>query len=374
MSTPSQTTPASASNLNSSQTTPASTSNLNSNSTSTSTLNPDSNITTTTTTWYPCGLLNGHATHPYAIIILNQPMNPNALDAVIDGAAVLVCADAGADRLYRYQKQYQSQNQSQNQNQIRTKVDHDESTKSRAKDQPKDHDHDPDQNQNQNQSSQKHHHSPSHSHRRNRLPDAIIGDLDSLSRVVEEHYRSRGVTVIQDPDQYSTDFTKCLKWIRRWCVEQQQQQQQHQHQHQHQQQHYNDTIMDVVVIGGLGGRVDQGFSQIHHLYMAETDPNLLQGRIYLLSEQSLSFVLANGDNLIHVEPGYFEENVGIIPVLGRSLLTTHGLEWDVEQWPTQFGGQLSTSNHIRSDEIQIAFQGPRPLFTMELDKRFARGE
>jgi len=88
-----------------------------------------------------------------------------------------------------------------------------------------------------------------------------------------------------------------------------------------------------------------------------------------LSEQSLSFVLANSKNLIHIEPGYFEENVGIIPVLGRTFITTKGLEWDVDHWPTEFGGQVSTSNHIRSDQIEITFEGPRPLFTVELAGR-----
>jgi len=165
--------------------------------------------------------------------------------------------------------------------------------------------------------------------------------------------------VTKDPDQYATDFTKCLRWIRRRSSKQPES---------------PHGAMDVVVLGGIGGRVDQGFSQIHHLFMAENNVELLKGRIYLLSEQSLSFVLADNDNLIHIEPGYFAENVGIIPVLGRTLLTTKGLEWDVEQWPTEFGGQVSTSNHIRSDKIEIAFQGPRPLFTMELDKRLTAAD
>ncbi|KIX05487.1 thiamine pyrophosphokinase [Rhinocladiella mackenziei CBS 650.93] len=259
----------------------------------------------TVTDWYPCSLLNSNPTHPYAIIILNQPINKNALNAVIDSASLLICADAGADRLYKYDQ--------------------------RAK-----------------------------NGYRHRLPDAIIGDLDSLTRPVEEHYRARGVQVIKDPDQYSTDFTKCLRWIRAWSTNC---------------NGSEDMTMDVIALGGLGGRVDQGFSQIHHLFMAENDGELLRGRIYLLSEQSLSFVLANYDNVIHIEPGYFEENVGIIPVLGRAVLSTKGLEWDVNQWPTEFGGQVSTSNHIRSNKIEIKFQGPRPLFTMELDKRLtAAGE
>ncbi|KIW39978.1 thiamine pyrophosphokinase [Exophiala oligosperma] len=252
------------------------------------------------TDWYPCGLLNNKPTNPYAVLILNQPINKNALNAVIQSASLLVCADGGANRLLEY--------------------DHN-ATNGFEK----------------------------------RLPDAIIGDLDSITQPTERYYRSRGVQVVRDPDQYSTDFTKCLKWIRdrttKVAIS-------------------SDSTMDVVVLGGLGGRVDQGFSQVHHLYLAENDKELLTGRIYLLSEQSLSFVLADSINLVHLEAGYFEENVGIIPILGRTLITTKGLEWDVDQWPTEFGGQMSTSNHIRSNMIELSFDGPRPLFTLELHQCF----
>ncbi|KAJ4518928.1 thiamine pyrophosphokinase [Exophiala dermatitidis] len=280
----------------------------------TTTAPPPVSTNTTVPEWHPTGLLSGHPTRPYAIIILNQPINYKALDAVIDHADLLVCADAGADRLYKYHQQQQDQQQQ---------------------------------------------HLPLRPQTRPhiRLPDAIVGDLDSLSPQVEHHYRAQGVQVIKDPNQYSTDFTKCLKWIRRTV--------------EHSQQssltlagpQECEVVMDVVVLGGLGGRVDQAFSQIHHLYMASNDSDLLVGRIYLLSESSLSFVLAEPDsdsttpsssttttttsilNIIHVPESkqgfsYFEENVGIIPVLGRCHITTTGLEWDVEDWPTEFGGQM----------------------------------
>ena len=212
-----------------------------------------------------------------------------------------------------------------------------------------------------------------------RLPDVIVGDLDSLTGKVEEYYREKGVKVVKDPDQYSTDFTKCLKYVRDWAMSRSR---------QSEADHVQDDTVDMVVLGGLGGRVDQGLSQIHHLFMAENNPSLLKGRIYLLSEQSLSFVLSLSPrfgsmtsdsrddcntNVIHLEPGCFAENVGILPVLGRTLLTTRGLEWDLERWPTEFGGQVSTSNHIRADTIEIEFEGPRPLFTMELETRFTAG-
>ena len=291
------------------------------------------------THWHPTSIFSGqHRERPYAIIVLNQLINNNALDAVITNAALLVCADGGANRFYEYEAE--NGRYSEGVKGVR---------------------------------------------RQCRLPDAIIGDLDSLNKDVQRYYTSQGVEIVDDPDQYSTDFTKCLKFIRQWAISRS-------HQSRSSYEHDEGDMMDVVVLGGLGGRVDQGFSQIHHLFMAENDAAMLKGRIYLLSEQSLSFVLSaspssdsatssnsHGDssntNMIHLEPGYFAENVGILPILGRTLLTTRGLEWDVEKWPTEFGGQLSTSNHIRADKIEIGFAGPRPLFTLELEKRLsASGE
>ena len=245
------------------------------------------------TEWYPARLLEENPVRPYAIIVLNQPINNHALNAVIASASLLLCADAGADRLKEYDKQLNL---------------------------------------------------------RMRKPDAIVGDLDSLSIEARQHYEAQGVTIVHDPDQYSTDYTKCLKWLRKTWDEQK----------------GYDEYLDVVVMGGLGGRVDQGFSQVHHMYMALQDRHLLHGSIYLLSEQSLTFVLEAGDNEIHVNRSTFAENVGIIPVLGRTKISIKGFEWDVTDWSTEFGGDVSTSNHIRSDLLKVFVDGPRPLFTLEL--------
>jgi thiamine pyrophosphokinase len=41
--------------------------------------------------------------------------------------------------------------------------------------------------------------------------------------------------------------------------------------------------------------------------------------------------------------------VGLIPLKEPSHITTKGLEWDVTDWKTQIGGNLSTSNHVSPD-------------------------
>lgn len=160
----------------------------------------------------------------------------------------------------------------------------------------------------------------------------------------------------------------------------------------------------MIVLGGLGGRVDQAFSQIHHLYTASTSSppaaDRPPGDLYLISEESITFLLQTGLNTILTPGGsllekqsrriaasrreahrdsatestvaldegpelYLSENVGIIPVGGCAVIDTKGLEWDVHDWKTEFGGQVSTSNHIRAESIEVKTTMP-VLFTMEL--------
>ncbi|KAL2753150.1 hypothetical protein ACRALDRAFT_1083592 [Sodiomyces alcalophilus JCM 7366] len=181
--------------------------------------------------------------------------------------------------------------------------------------------------------------------------DTIIGDLDSLLPCVRKHYTSlaRATRVIHDADQESTDYGKAVAWVRS--------------------QHLR--CPDIVALGGLGGRVDQGLSQLHHLYLFQPGPGYELGRAFLLSGRSLTFLLKPGTHLIRVRDGkgdVFGKHVGIIPLGEPSIITTKGLEWDVENWETRFGGRMSTSNHILP-ETQVVEVGTTAsvLFTVALE-------
>ncbi|KAK3290444.1 thiamine pyrophosphokinase [Chaetomium fimeti] len=229
----------------------------------------------------------------------------------------------------------------------------------------------------------------------------IIGDLDSLTPAVRSYYESHKPTgpktrVIRDPDQYSTDFGKAVAYIR----------QQHSHTttattttattttaSSEPQTHPNDDSsitnqpLDIVAIGGLGGRVDQGLSQLHHLYLFQRGADYADGRVYLFSGESLTFLLKPGRHRIRVRDAnrdsggagdgdgdgvsgtgdVFGKHVGILPVGGPSRITTSGLEWDVSDWETWFGGPMSTSNHVLpTTEVVEVETTAEVLFTIAL--------
>lgn len=176
------------------------------------------------------------------------------------------------------------------------------------------------------------------------IPNIIHGDLDSLRDDVRAYYASHGVEVSQDHDQYSTDFGKTMDKISS-------------------RSHAN-SIKDVLVLGTLAGRVDQGLGLLHEMIREETKHPTL--RLWLFSETSLSFILRAGHHIIRglQTSGLFTENIGLLPVWGPSTISTEGLEWDVKDWYTNMGGQVSTSNHVKADEVHVATSAPM-LFTVE---------
>ncbi|KAF7558352.1 hypothetical protein G7046_g5790 [Stylonectria norvegica] len=178
----------------------------------------------------------------------------------------------------------------------------------------------------------------------------IIGDLDSLKPAVRDFYSSQPspATVIHDTDQESTDFGKAINWIRK-----------------------DHPGIDIVALGGIGGRVDQGVSQLHHLYRFQSDPNYSTGRLFLLSGSSLTFLLKRGKHQIQVredgERDVFGKYVGIIPLKEPARISTKGLEWDVTDWETEIGGQLSTSNHVLPETQVVHIETDKDvLFTIAL--------
>lgn len=188
----------------------------------------------------------------------------------------------------------------------------------------------------------------------------IIGDLDSLTPTTREYFttRPKPTQIIHEFDQYSTDFGKAVKHIRSSTASS------------------SHEPIDIVAMGGLGGRVDHGLSQLHHLYLFQTEPSYAEGRMFLVSGESLTFLLKVGRHRIRVRDkdaagktlaDVFDKYVGIVPIKEPSVISTKGLEWDVEDWKTEFGGMVSTSNHVLPETEVVEVETTKDvLFTIAL--------
>jgi thiamine pyrophosphokinase len=175
------------------------------------------------------------------------------------------------------------------------------------------------------------------------LPTTIHGDLDSLSAHTRACYAKLGVEISQDPDQYSTDFGKGISKVLT----------------------AKPDLRDLLVLGSLSGRVDQGIGLLHELFR-EQKYRHPEVRFWLFSEASVSVVLSPGTTVLHlpVGEGLITRNVGILPVYGRAVISTRGLEWDVEGWETEMGGQVSSSNHVVEEWVEVRTDR-EVLFTVE---------
>lgn len=199
--------------------------------------------------------------------------------------------------------------------------------------------------------------------------------------------------VTHDPDQYSTDFGKALKQIRAYgtCagesfvpVDVPAKEPEDTSAYD-----FGDTpdygaVGEVLVLSGIGGRVDQGLGLLHEI--AREQGRWPAVRIVLISDSSVSFVLGGtmseeggadaplpAADVVHMSPAdgtpgawrkILVKNMGIVPVFGPSRIWTKGLEWDVEDWSTEMGKMVSTSNHVVEDVVEVRSTA-RVLFTIE---------
>ncbi|KAI9503196.1 thiamine pyrophosphokinase [Coemansia spiralis] len=163
------------------------------------------------------------------------------------------------------------------------------------------------------------------------VPNAIVGDLDSLRKTPRSYYEKQGAAVCNYSDQNSTDFMKGLLYI--------------------------DTVLRagkdsqdciVVVFGGLGGRLDHTMHTLKVLFN-----NHLKRQIIVISESNLTFVLPSGKNKILTNKSVDGPTCGILPLAGETKLTTRGLRWNLDNHPSSFEGLMSTSNIVDEPEIYI---------------------
>ncbi|KAI7862515.1 thiamine pyrophosphokinase 1-like protein [Spinellus fusiger] len=175
--------------------------------------------------------------------------------------------------------------------------------------------------------------------RKQHLPDEIIGDLDSLRSEVKEYYLSVGVKVTRVRDQDSTDFMKCV-----FLVEKSQ------------------RSLDLVVLSGLGGRFDQTMATINMLYYIK---NKLQCQTVLVSDENITILLDQGTHTIQCSDLEAGPTCGLIPVGAPATITTEGLQWNLENRLSVFGGMVSSSNAIVRPTVTVHTDAPI-VWTVEI--------
>lgn len=154
--------------------------------------------------------------------------------------------------------------------------------------------------------------------------DLISGDFDSISGEAMTIAKKLQMNVVHTPDQNETDFSKSLMEVER---------------------HIKATsVRSIVVVSQTSGRLDQILACINTLHRSQRFTSATQ--IYLLSDNSLSFLLQPGTHLIHIPAPLVAKQdwCALIPFQGATQVKTTGLKWNIKNQTMQFGSLVTTSN------------------------------
>jgi thiamine pyrophosphokinase len=175
------------------------------------------------------------------------------------------------------------------------------------------------------------------------LPDAIIGDLDSIRDEVIEFYKSLEVTILKDSCQDDSDLEKCLRHVMQRLTNL---------------EHQDSINYKIVITGALGGRMDHTMNNIHILHkFSETHLTSLKNvSIILMDENSMATCIMPGRSR-YIKAKNFEmsKGVGFFPLFGAAIMKTKGLKWDLDENSPKlsFKKFISSSNEFLGEEIEL---------------------
>ncbi|KAI0288008.1 thiamine pyrophosphokinase [Russula brevipes] len=174
------------------------------------------------------------------------------------------------------------------------------------------------------------------------IPDLIKGDLDSLRDDVRRHYEAQGVPVVRDNDQDSTDLMKCVDAL-----------------HEKEVADGVDTPYDLVLLGGLTGRLDQTVHTLSYLHRVRKSGR----RTFVVTDENVGWVLDEGKHRISIDHSVLGPTCGLLPVgVDSTVLTTTGLRWNLTGTTSGFDGLVSTSNHLVPEEDSVFIETSRPIW------------
>jgi thiamine pyrophosphokinase len=153
-----------------------------------------------------------------------------------------------------------------------------------------------------------------------KIPDAIVGDMDSLSMGLAERFADR---IYIDDDQETNDLTKAVKWCRRSG-------------------HY-----DIIIIGATGKREDHTIGNISLL--AEYSEYV---KVKMITDTGI-FLPFNKSCRIDTFPG---QQISVFSINPETEITSSGLRYPLIKRKLKNWWE-ATLNEAEGDQIELEFDG-----------------
>ena len=169
-----------------------------------------------------------------------------------------------------------------------------------------------------------------------KVPEMIIGDLDSIEKKVLEYYKSKNVLIKKFPkDKDFTDFELILKEINKISEN-------------------KNFVEKIFVVGGLGKRIDMTLS---NLFIMEKYKNL----VFLQENEEIfyaekSFVLKNKKDC----------EFSIIPISEKvEKLTLKGFKFETDKIDVKRESSRLVSNVILENEASVEFENGKLIIILK---------
>ena len=173
-----------------------------------------------------------------------------------------------------------------------------------------------------------------------KIPEMIIGDLDSIEKKVLEYYKSKNILIKKFPkDKDFTDFELILKEINKISKN-------------------KNFVEKIFVVGGLGKRIDM---TLNNLFIMEKYENLV--------------FLQENEKIFYVEKSFILKNkkeyeFSIIPISEKvEKLTLKGFKFETDKIDVKRESSRLVSNVICGDEASVEFENGKMIIILKNDNK-----
>ena len=172
-----------------------------------------------------------------------------------------------------------------------------------------------------------------------KIPEMIVGDLDSIEKKVLEYYKSNNILIKKFPkDKDFTDFELILKEINKISEN-------------------KNFVEQIFVVGGLGKRIDMTLS---NLLMIEKYKNL----VFLQENEEIFY--AEKPFVLENKKGY---GFSIIPISEKvEKLTLKGFKFETDKIDVKRESSRLVSNVIYQNEANVEFAKGKLIIILNIEQ------